>query len=255
MNLIKTFTLTATVLLLCSTAAQAAPASGQGTWETTLQARDLDGDGVTDAFYDTELNVTWLRDANANGRMTWDAAKTWASNLVVGGNSGWRLPTLVDTGLPGCNFAYTGTDCGYNVQTKSGSTVYSEMAHLYYTTLGNKAYCTPGDPACSVAQPGWGLSNTGNFQNLLSSGYVSGTGYAAAAPGGFNFGPSFDSNFGANSGFQGPAAPSTQLYALAVRPGDVTAAIPEPESYALALAGLTALVVVRRHRAKAALTR
>jgi hypothetical protein len=39
---------------------------GQGTWQTTLQARDLDGDGQIDAFYDTVLNITWLRDANAN---------------------------------------------------------------------------------------------------------------------------------------------------------------------------------------------
>jgi hypothetical protein len=131
MNLIKTFTLTATALLLCGTAAQAAPVSGQGTWETTLKARDLDGDGAADAFYDTELNVTWLRNANANGLMAWDSAKTWANNLVVGGFGGWRLPFVVDTGMPGCDFSnFGGTDCGYNVQTKSGATVHSELAHL-----------------------------------------------------------------------------------------------------------------------------
>jgi hypothetical protein len=33
-----------------------------------LQARDLDGNGITDAFYDTTLNITWLRDAHVNGR-------------------------------------------------------------------------------------------------------------------------------------------------------------------------------------------
>jgi hypothetical protein len=30
--------------------AQAGPVSGQGTWETTLESRDRDGDGVADAF-------------------------------------------------------------------------------------------------------------------------------------------------------------------------------------------------------------
>ena len=50
------------------------PISGQGTWETTLQARDFNGDSVIDAYYDTALNITWLADWNATGTMTWDAA-------------------------------------------------------------------------------------------------------------------------------------------------------------------------------------
>jgi len=37
----------------------AAPVSGQGTWETTLQARDFDGDTNTiEGWYDTVLGVT-----------------------------------------------------------------------------------------------------------------------------------------------------------------------------------------------------
>ena len=38
--------------------ATAAAVPGQGTWEATLQARDLDGDTITDAFNDTALNIT-----------------------------------------------------------------------------------------------------------------------------------------------------------------------------------------------------
>lgn len=34
---------------------------GQGTWESALLPRDIDGDTTTDAFYDTELDITWLR--------------------------------------------------------------------------------------------------------------------------------------------------------------------------------------------------
>ena len=167
--------------------AQAAAVSGQGTWETTLQARDINGDGVADAFYDTVLNVTWLADANAaagtiydssgyttatDGKMTWLDAKAWAANLSVYGLAGWRLPTMVDTGTSGCvAFANSGTDCGYNVQTISadGRTVYSEMAHLYYLTLGNKAYCdATGNCALGRAStaPNFMLSNTGPLRNM-----------------------------------------------------------------------------------------
>lgn len=110
--------------------------------------------------------------------MTWDAAMTWANTLVVGGVGGWRLPKVVDTGAPGCDLSYAGaTDCGYNVQTAS-----SEMAHLYYETLGNLAYCWPGDTTCAAGpQTGWGLTNTAGFRNVQSGGYWSDTWYAPNA--------------------------------------------------------------------------
>lgn len=204
---------------------QAAGIAGQGTWESTLQARDLDGNGVTDAFYDTSLNVTWLRDANINGAKSWDAAKTWADNLVVGKYSDWRLPTMIDTGTPGCNLGYAGgTDCGYNVQTKSGNTVLNEMAYLYYTTLGNKAYCDPATSSASVCngpQAGFGLTNTGNFQNFQSSQhYWHGLQYAPDASKAWYFN---------NGGGGQEAVPkSDNLYATAVRPGDVASNPPPP---------------------------
>jgi hypothetical protein len=46
--------------LVALSGAAEAGISGQGTWETTLQARDINGDGVVDAYYDTALNVVWL---------------------------------------------------------------------------------------------------------------------------------------------------------------------------------------------------
>jgi hypothetical protein len=108
--------------------------------------------------------------------------------------------------------------------------------------LGNKAYCLPGDAVCTGAQPGWGLSNTGNFENLQSDGYWSGTEYAPSTSGAWYFYTDYGSQYGVGKGIE--------FYAVAVRPGDVTAAIPEPETYVLMLVGLTALVVVQRRRAK-----
>jgi len=221
--------------------ALADPVSGQGTWEDTLKARDIDGNGTTDAFYDTTLNITWLANANANGAMNWSDANTWANNLVVGSNTNWRLPTIVDTGSLGCNFALSGTDCGWNVQTKIGSTVYSEMAHLFGVTLGNKGYYNTS----GISQAGWGLTNTGNFSNMQSNFYWSGLQealYTNSAMG-----------FNTVDGGQLFNSKSNPYIAMAVHSGDVaiTAAIPEPETYALMLAGLGLVGgIARRRKAK-----
>ena len=54
--------------------------------------------------------------------------------------------------------------------------------------------------------------------------------------------------FGAFNGSQGFALRTNQLFAVAVRSGDVVAAVPEPESLALVLVGLVAAGVARRRR-------
>ena len=246
--------------------AHAVGVSGQGTWETTLQARDLDGNwgNGPEAFFDTVLNVTWLADANyaktskytedfRGGRMEWNVAKTWADNLVVGAYSDWRLPTMVDTGATGCNYRLAGgTDCGYNVQTKDASTgtVYSEMAHLYYVTFGNKGYATPGTGA--LPQIGWGLSNTGPFRNVDAYAYWSGVSGVAYTLGAVAWNPPgsaaawyFDMGQGAQDHYQ----KDWTMSAWAVHSGDIgAAAVPEPQTCALVLAGLAVAVVARKRR-------
>jgi hypothetical protein len=55
-------------------------------------------------IYDTELNITWLQDANyastsgydSDGLMTWGQAMDWANTLVYGGSGAWRLPTIAE---------------------------------------------------------------------------------------------------------------------------------------------------------------
>ena len=81
------------VISVISPAAQAAPVAGQGNWETTLQARDINRDGTVDAYFDTGLNITWLADWNANGPMSWFDAMVWAAALNVHSVTGWRLPS------------------------------------------------------------------------------------------------------------------------------------------------------------------
>jgi len=198
------------------------------------------------------LDVTWLQDANyaatsghdADGRMTWDAASAWAAGLSYGGYTDWRLATVADTGTPGCDYAYTGTDCGYNVQTTSGGTVYSEMASLWYDTLRNTAwYDTSGNPTgCSSSDP-WCLTSTGadgvNFLNLQSDFYWSGTEYAPYT---------YDAwGFNTNHGNQIYSHKSVVFYAWAVRSGDVSA-VPVPAAVWLFGTGLIGLLGVARRK-------
>lgn len=206
---------------------------GQGNWETRLQGRDLDGDRVADAFYDADLNITWLRNANVIGATDWGTARAWAASFALGGYDGWRLPTMVDTGVPGCNFSYQGgTDCGYNVDTH-----YSELAHLFYVTLGNWSFYAPGtgDP-----QDGSGLANTGEFLGLQAYVYWTDLSYLSTFDGVWVF--------NTLGGIQYSDAMDRTYFAIAVHPGDVGLSVPEPATYALLLAGIGAMGVFRRGR-------
>ena len=236
-----------------------------GTWRATLQPRDIDGDGTVDAYYDRALKITWLADMNAgagsvydgsayssstDGQMSWAQARTWAAGLDVHGVTGWRLPTLLDTGSRGCDNAYAGTDCGYTVQTVStdGATVFSELAHLYFVTLGNLATCPPvtylpGDRACKGGPaPDSGLKNTGPFANLQAGSYWTGVPYVAPETG-------QAWQFLQATGFQAPTLTVFELHAVAVHDGDVAAAVvPEAPAMLLWAMGLAGIVGNTRRR-------
>jgi hypothetical protein len=227
----------AIALAAAGVSGHAAGVPGQGTWQSTLQARDLDGNLANgpEAFYDTELNITWLR-AGSTSLMQLSEARAW-SEQVRFGLSGWRLPKTVDTGAAGCDFSYGGTDCGYNPDASIATG--SEMAHLFFASLGNNSPYVPGPtPGTGLPQAGAGLTNTGGFLNLYADGYWSGTSYLSSGT---------VWNFDMNSGYQGYGGLISGFYALAVRDGDVSA-VPEPQAYALLLAGLGLIAGVARRR-------
>jgi hypothetical protein len=229
--------------------AAGSPVPGVGTWETTLQGRDLDGDTSNgfEAFYDTDLKITWLADANyaatigwispslqvGGGWMTLDEGMALLKTLDIGGVTGWRAPQLTDLGTPGCaGYANGGTDCGYNVVPSS-----SEIVHLFSVTLGNHSVVNP-DGTRRVAGD-FGLINSGPFKNIQTLGYGLGTPYAPDAKQIWVFNPS--------SGIQSNLSRTSAGFGWAVHDGDV-AAVPEPQTYALMMLGLVGMAAVARRK-------
>ena len=198
------------------------------------------------AYYDTTLNITWLADASyaktsgyTSAGLTWENASTWVENLNFSGYDGWRLPTMIDVGNDACgNEAYSGTDCGYNVLTTDGDTVYSEMASLFYDTLGNIGlYDTDG----IYPQPGSGLINTGPFSNMINGSYWTNLGSVTQSSGAWYF------NF--DGGQQDVGYIYSSINAWAVHDGDIGASVvPVPATVWLFVSGLIGLAGLAKRK-------
>lgn len=180
-----------------------------------------------EAYYDSSLNITWLKDAGGlNSTASWDDAQAWVSNLNIAGVSGWRLPAYLGTGGPNYNFQ-GGSNAGYRPNP-----VTSELAHLYYITLGNAGYPSSG----------YGVKNTAEFDNIASYYYWLNDSY----------GRSEAWLFSTEGGNQGTDRKVLKFYAWAVHAGDVgtpyASAVPEPSSLALFAAGLGLMMTVSRRK-------
>jgi len=227
-------------VFIISTTVNAATVSGQGTWEITLKARDLDGNlATTEAFYDTTLDITWLADAalsktetfgvegivtantNTKGRMEWSVVADWIdamnfSNDSAGylGQNTWRRPTILDDSSRAALL-------GYNPDSSR-----SELASLYYDTLGNSG----------------GLTNAAEFKNIQAYYYATDTDVAND--------PSKAWSMAFHGGYQYDRGKSGNLYSFAVLDGDVGVVIatPIPATVWLFGSGLVSLISVAKRR-------
>ncbi len=212
----------------------------------------------TATYNGSDYNLIWDDDNNGNSVIwldytnnpaTWAEQTAWAASLdgvltynfnpnyTVSWDGSWRLPATVDGQF---DWGYDGTTtAGYNITS-------SEMGHLYYTELGNLGYYATNGTA---PQSGWGLLNTGDFDNLhnlvstwnVTSWYWSGTEFA--------FTPDRAWYFGMADGYQDINNENLGYCGLALRSGQVSvAAVPEPTTMLLLGMGLMAIAVVRRRQ-------
>lgn len=210
-------------------------------------------------IYDTTANITWLADMNyaytsgyaasgvapgsaygenivrTDGSMGWAAARNWADNLVYGGFSDWRLPTLNPSDIT-CSYSYDGG--GFGMQYYGFNCTGGELSHLFVTNLGNKAFESVLDQTGDTAEQ---IANLALFSNVQSTGYWSST-EEALGPDAYAWG------FSTFDGWQFIFDKGGGGYALAVRPGDVAATVPEPQTLALALMATWGAMAVRRKR-------
>jgi len=223
------------------------------TVDAALESR-LDGQAV----YDTDLDITWISDANlarsktfglptdtnlalypgdtsgvkgfvdSSGRMNWPGALFWidamnAANYL--GFSDWRLPTTL---VPdsGC----TRLDGSPNTLADGWDCTGSEMGHLFYDEFGVErlADVTTGDP-----------DKLGKFSYIQLIDYWSATERDTDRAWGFGFA----------SGHQGATGKDIRgvLHAFAVRDSDVNS-VPIPAAVWLFGSGLLGLVGIARRK-------
>lgn len=208
-----------------------------GTSHAALQGRDLNGSiDSFEAYYDTDLHITWLANAVASGSINLPTAKTWVADLSftdgVNVYDNWRLPALDPADGVSFDERLGGRDIGEYI---GANTVYggprNELAYMFYTNLQRLSYA----------------GYTGNTPNYNAYIPFSGVGFTYWS--GNNDGYAFTFRF-EGVGYQGTAHPYADwYYAWAVSDGDVgIAAVPEVSTYAMMLAGLVLVGVAARRR-------
>lgn len=65
-----------------------------------LQSRDIDLDGVVDAYYDPDQDLSFSADADPAGLLGLRSAESFAASASIAGLGGWRLPGVTALACP-----------------------------------------------------------------------------------------------------------------------------------------------------------
>lgn len=208
-----------------------------------LQGRDTDGNAANgvEAYYDTQLGVTWWADAGLFPDLSYSDAVAAAAGATLGGVSGWRLPGTAPvngTGFSydqGSAYATDGTkDLGYNIVAPG-----NELSYMYYVNLQGSA----GTGLYGDVTEG-GATILGLTGGTYWTGTVANDGKTSCQPASVYQGCRwvFESGLGLQDYYtlNQPGVGPTLASAWLVHDGDVFAAtaVPEPETWAMMLAGL-----------------
>jgi hypothetical protein len=169
------------------------------------------------AYYDTEADLTWLANGNANSHMDWNTANGWAEGLSINGVTGWRLP---NTFQPDASCDSQGNEGGYGYNCTG-----SELGHFFYNVLGGAA----GDSINTTHNGNYDL-----FSNVLGNWYWSATDLPAPDN---DYAWFFDFNDGSQFATNKPAS----IFAWAVHSGNA-AEVPLPATFPLLGAGLLGFI-------------
>ncbi|MFQ5635315.1 MAG: DUF1566 domain-containing protein [Gammaproteobacteria bacterium] len=200
------------------------------------------------AVYDTDLDITWLADANlaktnsfglpsgilANGQMDWDTANQWIGAMNAAGylgSSAWRLPTTTQP-----DFTCSTQDSGFGLGFWCSG---SEFGHLFYTEMsGTTGMTAPPGTAPIGNVPAFQLFS--NIERLsFPSAYWTGTSLNA----------SFKWIFDWGNAEQKLLTKSSLIYVWPVMNGDVGAgSVPVPGAAWLFVSSLLLLPGIARRR-------
>lgn len=215
------------------------------------------------AYYDDVLDITWLANpdliqvesfgvAPSPGPPSagWTLAHDWLAAMNAAnylGASNWRLPSVRPVNGVAFNLASAlngSRDFGYNISAPGSAypgTDASEMAHLFYNTLGNAGYFSPAGVSSGTCidpgLPGTCLLNAGPFTSLRSAPYWAEAEPGWAGPQGwifmFAFGSQEDWDLQSSAGV------------WAVRDGDI-GEVPIPAALTLFGPAVAGLLLLRR---------